>query len=356
MPSLPPTDSPKRLAIAVCFAGFRAAWRSVLAYVVIGTYVGIGALTHDFGFGLGWAVASTALVWAGPAQVILVSALGAGAAPIETALAVGVSSARLLPMVISLLPLIRRPKTPFRALILPVHLTAVTMWIEALRLLPQVPREARIPFANGVGLGFMAAAQAGTLIGYYLATSLPPLLTAGLLFLAHILRDLDHAQLPPHVGLASARVRARARTADGRVADGTRSALDRDRGGIARLRHPPPARGAQMSELHAYALLVLVGFLPSEIWRVLGLVAARGVADESELFMWVRAVAIAVLAGVIAKIILFPPGTLASVPLVIRLIAIVCGFAAFVIVRRSVLAGVVAGEVVLMLGALAYGI
>ena len=110
-----------------------------------------------------------------------------------------------------------------------------------------------------------------------------------------------------------------------------------------------------MSELHAYALLVLVGFLPSEIWRMLGLVAARGVADESELFMWVRAVAIAVLAGVIAKIILFPPGTLASVPLVIRLAAIMCGFAAFVIARRSVLAGV-AGEVVLMLGALAYGI
>jgi hypothetical protein len=32
----------------------------------------------------------------------------------------------------------------------------------------------------------MAAAQAGTLIGYYLATSLPPLLTAGLLFLTPI--------------------------------------------------------------------------------------------------------------------------------------------------------------------------
>ena len=111
-----------------------------------------------------------------------------------------------------------------------------------------------------------------------------------------------------------------------------------------------------MSELHAYALLVLVGFLPSEIWRVLGLVAARGIVDESELFMWVRAVAIAVLAGVIAKIILFPPGTLASVPLVIRLCAIVGGFAAFLFVRRSVLTGVVAGEVVLTVGALAQGI
>jgi Branched-chain amino acid transport protein (AzlD) len=111
-----------------------------------------------------------------------------------------------------------------------------------------------------------------------------------------------------------------------------------------------------MSELYAYALLVLVGFLPSEVWRMLGLVVARGVADESELFMWVRAVAIAVLAGVIAKIILFPPGTLAGVPLVIRLAAIACGFAAFLVARRSVFAGVVAGEVVLILGGLAYGL
>src|SRR5262249_61068303 len=81
-----------------------------------------------------------------------------------------------------------------------------------------------------------------------------------------------------------------------------------------------------------------------------------GIADESELFMWVRAVAIAVLAGVIAKIILFPPGTLASVPLVIRLCAIVGGFAAFLFVRRSVLAGVGAREGVLTVGALAFGI
>src|SRR5258708_27725938 len=199
MPPPPPTDSPKRSATAVFFAGFRAAWRSVLAYVVIGTCVGMGALTQDFGFGVGWAVASTALVWAGPAQVILVSALGGGVAPVETALAVGGSSARLLPMVISLLPLIRRPQTPYRALILPAHLTAVTMWIESLRLLPQLPREARIPFANGVGFGFMAAAQAGTLIGYYLATPLPPPPTAGLLFLtplSFLILTTPHRPLP----------------------------------------------------------------------------------------------------------------------------------------------------------------
>jgi branched-subunit amino acid transport protein len=108
-------------------------------------------------------------------------------------------------------------------------------------------------------------------------------------------------------------------------------------------------------EFQAYVLLILVGFLPNEIWRVLGLVIARGIDEESEFFMWARAVAIAVLAGVIAKIVLDPPGTLASVHLGIRLVAIVCGFAAFLVLRRSLLAGVVAGEVVLTLGALAYG-
>ena len=109
-------------------------------------------------------------------------------------------------------------------------------------------------------------------------------------------------------------------------------------------------------ELYPYLVLVLVGFLPNEIWRMLGLVAARGIDEESELFLWARAVATAVLAGVIAKILLFPPGTLAAVPAFIRLCAIACGLVAFLLARRSVLAGVVAGEIVLTLGALLHGV
>jgi predicted branched-subunit amino acid permease len=183
MASAPNLDPQPRSAAAAFFAGVGAAWRSVLAYVLIGTYVGIAALAHDFGFSLWWVVASTVLVWAGPAQVILISALGVGATPVETALAVGLSSARLLPMVVSLLPLIKTPQTRGRELVLPAHLTAISMWIESLRLLPGWPRATRIPFANGLGVGFMLAAHAGTVIGFYLAAALPPILTAGLLFL-----------------------------------------------------------------------------------------------------------------------------------------------------------------------------
>jgi Branched-chain amino acid transport protein (AzlD) len=106
------------------------------------------------------------------------------------------------------------------------------------------------------------------------------------------------------------------------------------------------------TELWPYVALVLVGFLPNEVWRWLGIVMARGLDERSEIVVWVRAVATAILAGVIAKLTLFPPGALAGVPMTIRLASVAVGFVCFLLLRRSVLAGVVAGELVLIAGAL----
>jgi hypothetical protein len=101
-------------------------------------------------------------------------------------------------------------------------------------------------------------------------------------------------------------------------------------------------------ELWPYVALVLAGFLPNEIWRLMGVGLARGLSETSEIVVWVRAVATAILAGVIAKIIVIPPGALADVPLALRLAAIAAGFAGFLVIRRSVFAGIVIGEVVLI--------
>jgi hypothetical protein len=101
-------------------------------------------------------------------------------------------------------------------------------------------------------------------------------------------------------------------------------------------------------ELWPYVALVLAGFLPNEIWRLLGVGLARGLSETSEIVVWVRAVATAILAGVIAKIIVIPPGALAGVPLALRLAAIAAGFAGFLAIRRSVFAGIVIGEAVLI--------
>ncbi len=107
---------------------------------------------------------------------------------------------------------------------------------------------------------------------------------------------------------------------------------------------------AAVNELWPYLVLVLVGFLPNEVWRALGLVLARGLNEESEIVVWSRAVATAILAGVIAKLIVFASGNLASLPLALRVGAAVCGFAAFLAVKRSVFVGVAAGEAVLLAG------
>jgi predicted branched-subunit amino acid permease len=163
--------------------GLKAASRSVFLLVLSGTYVSIGALAHGLGFSLLWVVLSTVLIWAAPAQVILISALGAGAPPLEAGLAVGLSAVRLLPMVIALLPVLKSAKTRAAELILPAHLTAVSMWIEALRLAPALPREHRVSFANGLGSGLVIAAVISTVVGYHLAGVLPRPVVAAMLFL-----------------------------------------------------------------------------------------------------------------------------------------------------------------------------
>jgi predicted branched-subunit amino acid permease len=178
-----PVPVPTRSTAAIFFDGKRAAAMTIFSYVLIGTYVGVGALAHDFGFSLIWVMLSTLLVWVGPGQVILISTLGGGAPLVEVALAVGLSSVRLFPMVVTLLPLLKTPATRYRELLLPAHMTAVSMWVEALRLLPTRPREGRIAFCNGLACGFMLAAHIGTVVGFQLAGSLPKMLTAGLLFL-----------------------------------------------------------------------------------------------------------------------------------------------------------------------------
>ena len=111
---------------------------------------------------------------------------------------------------------------------------------------------------------------------------------------------------------------------------------------------------ALTGEFGAYLALILVGFLPNEIWRWLGVVFARGLDEGSEILVWVRAVATAILAGVIAKRTIFAPGVLATVPTSVRLGAVAAGFVAFVLIRRSVFAGVIAGEIALIGGALLF--
>jgi predicted branched-subunit amino acid permease len=165
------------------FSGMRAGAMSVFLWLLMRTYIGLGALAHDFGFSLTWALFTTVLVWAGPTQFIVTSTLATGANLLEVALAVTLGAVRLLPMVVSLLPLLRTQETRTRDLILPAHLTAVSIWVEGQRLLPDIPHEERISFVNGFGAALTIAAVTAVLCAFFMARELPVILTSALLFL-----------------------------------------------------------------------------------------------------------------------------------------------------------------------------
>ncbi len=110
-----------------------------------------------------------------------------------------------------------------------------------------------------------------------------------------------------------------------------------------------------LADIGPYLALILVGFLPNEVWRVLGLVVVRGLNEDSQVIVWVRAVATAILAGVMAQLIMTTSGALAAIPLFVRIGAAAIGFLAFMAARKSVFVGVLVGEGVFLAGAWMYG-
>jgi len=150
--------------------------------VLMASLVGVGGLARDLGYSAWVGVASTLLIWAGPAQVLLFGSLAAGTALPAVALAVCLSSLRFLPMVASILPYLRGPGIGTFRLLLAAHLVAVTAWNQGMRTLPGLPVAERYPYFIGFGLVVMAAATVATFAGHSLIAELPTFLAAAMLF------------------------------------------------------------------------------------------------------------------------------------------------------------------------------
>jgi predicted branched-subunit amino acid permease len=162
--------------------GMRAAATSVQGLVLFAAMVGFGGLCKDVDFPIGAAMLSSVLVWALPAQVLVVGGFAAGNAAPVIALAVALSSVRLFPMTAALMPYLRG-RGGIGGQFLAAHFVAVTAWIEGMRRLPSTPINGRLPFFLGIGSLLVISAMAATFGGYYLAGTLPRSLAIGLLFL-----------------------------------------------------------------------------------------------------------------------------------------------------------------------------
>jgi predicted branched-subunit amino acid permease len=167
------------------FAGVRRALAGPAWYVAL-SLMSTGALARAANFPPEAAMLATALIWAGPGQVLFFGAMAAKTAPATIAFAVSLSSARLLPMCLSVLPMLRGEKTRRSTMMLAAHFIAVTVWTESLRRLPDMEKARRLPFFFGFAFTCSGLTTLTTGLGYWLTAAVPAPLAAGLMMLSPI--------------------------------------------------------------------------------------------------------------------------------------------------------------------------
>ncbi len=153
------------------------------AVVLFAGALGFGALARDVGFSVGQAAFQMVMLFALPAQVLLVDQIARGGDLFTAAFAVWLAGVRLLPMTITLTPFLGVERRRLVMLLLAVHPIAVTVWLEGMRRLPKLDERQRFPHFIGLGWALIVATTAGTVAGYYVAGQVPFWVTAALLFL-----------------------------------------------------------------------------------------------------------------------------------------------------------------------------
>src|SRR5690606_2746235 len=159
---------------------------SVPALILASAFVGFAGLAKEAGLTLAETVFMVAVVWALPAKVVLIGAIMSGASLPAAAFAVALSSIRLGPMVVALLPEMRTEQTRTWVLLLLSHFVAVTSWVLAMEQLRNVPREMRTVYYGGLGSALIITNMCVVAVVYAVAGSLSPAISAGLLLLTPI--------------------------------------------------------------------------------------------------------------------------------------------------------------------------
>jgi predicted branched-subunit amino acid permease len=113
--------------------------------------------------------------------VLFADQVAKGASLIAAAFAISLTGVRLLPMTLSIMPLLTDEKPSRLKRILAVHFVAVTAWFEGLRQLPHVPRHLRLSYFVGLGASMLIATLIGTFAGYFIAGRVPTPVSATLL-------------------------------------------------------------------------------------------------------------------------------------------------------------------------------
>ena len=109
------------------------------------------------------------------------------------------------------------------------------------------------------------------------------------------------------------------------------------------------------NDLTGYLIVLAFALVAHESWRWLGAFLGAQVRETDDIFVWVRYVSTALVSALAMRIILFPSGALSTIDLPYRVAALAISTAVFLLLRRNLAAGIVAGSASLIAMAFAFG-
>jgi len=144
------------------------------------SFIAIGALLKDIGFNIQQSILSTVLTYALPGQLVMAESFFIGASLFNIFLAVWLVNARLYPMTVSLMPLLKEESQPKWKYYLSCHFLAVSSWLIMKDRIQTVDQKNRIDFWIGIGVGTWLTAIIATIAGYLLSDFLSKDMVIGL--------------------------------------------------------------------------------------------------------------------------------------------------------------------------------
>mgnify|MGYP001281743535 FL=1 len=82
-------------------------------------------------------------------------------------------------------------------------------------------------------------------------------------------------------------------------------------------------------------IVIIITSLATYLSRFLGVVSAEKIKETSKMFRWFNCLAYSTLAALIARIVIFPSGTLSEVDYFIRFIIVIISIAIFYLTKKN---------------------
>jgi len=150
------------------------------AIALAASFIAIGALLKNIGFNIQQSILSTVFTYALPGQLVMAESFLVGASLINIFLAVWLVNARLYPMTVSLMPMLKEDSQPKWKYYLSCHFLAVSSWLIMKDKIQTVEQKERIDFWIGIGVGTWSTAIIATIIGFLLSDYLNKDMVIGL--------------------------------------------------------------------------------------------------------------------------------------------------------------------------------